>query len=76
MIRVGIVGGTGYTGVELLRLLLPHPEVADYYTARATQNQRWLAGMNKVQQMLDFRAGWHFGANPFDGVFEVHFAAK
>jgi N-acetyl-gamma-glutamyl-phosphate reductase len=27
MIRVGIVGGTGYTGVELLRLLLPHPEV-------------------------------------------------
>jgi N-acetyl-gamma-glutamyl-phosphate reductase len=28
MVRVGIVGGTGYTGVELLRLLLPHPEVA------------------------------------------------
>ena len=27
MIRVGIVGGTGYTGVELLRLLAQHPEV-------------------------------------------------
>ena len=27
MIRVGIVGGTGYTGVELLRLLALHPEV-------------------------------------------------
>lgn len=27
MIRVGIVGGTGYTGVELLRLLVLHPEV-------------------------------------------------
>lgn len=27
MIRVGIVGGTGYTGVELLRLLATHPEV-------------------------------------------------
>ena len=27
MINVGIVGGTGYTGVELLRLLLQHPEV-------------------------------------------------
>lgn len=26
-IRVGIVGGTGYTGVELLRLLARHPEV-------------------------------------------------
>jgi N-acetyl-gamma-glutamyl-phosphate reductase len=25
--RVGIIGGTGYTGVELLRLLLLHPEV-------------------------------------------------
>lgn len=28
MIKVGIVGGTGYTGVELLRLLAQHPEVA------------------------------------------------
>jgi N-acetyl-gamma-glutamyl-phosphate reductase len=27
MIRAGIVGGTGYTGVELLRLLVLHPEV-------------------------------------------------
>ncbi|MFZ5466542.1 MAG: N-acetyl-gamma-glutamyl-phosphate reductase [Pseudomonadota bacterium] len=27
MIRVGIVGGTGYTGVELLRILALHPEV-------------------------------------------------
>ena len=27
MIRVAIVGGTGYTGVELLRLLAFHPEV-------------------------------------------------
>ncbi len=27
MIKVGIVGGTGYTGVELLRILATHPEV-------------------------------------------------
>lgn len=27
MIKVGIVGGTGYTGVELLRLLAQHPRV-------------------------------------------------
>ena len=26
MIKVGIVGGTGYTGVELLRILATHPE--------------------------------------------------
>lgn len=28
MIKVGVVGGTGYTGVELLRLLAVHPEVS------------------------------------------------
>ncbi len=27
MIRVGLIGGTGYTGVELLRLLAGHPQV-------------------------------------------------
>ena len=27
MIKAGIVGGTGYTGVELLRLLVTHPAV-------------------------------------------------
>lgn len=27
VIKVGIVGGTGYTGVELLRILATHPEV-------------------------------------------------
>ncbi len=27
MIKVGVVGGTGYTGVELLRLLVNHPEI-------------------------------------------------
>ena len=28
MIKIGIVGGTGYTGVELLRLLATHPHGA------------------------------------------------
>ena len=27
MLAVGVVGGTGYTGAELLRLLVMHPEV-------------------------------------------------
>ena len=26
MIKIGIIGGTGYTGVELLRILIQHPE--------------------------------------------------
>ncbi|MBP2323614.1 NAD(P)-dependent dehydrogenase (short-subunit alcohol dehydrogenase family) [Kibdelosporangium banguiense] len=43
--------------VEALRgekfLILPHPEVADYYAARATQNDRWIAGMNKLQRKVE-----------------------
>ena len=36
MIKVGIVGGTGYTGVELLRLLVSHPQVKiEVITSRA-----------------------------------------
>jgi N-acetyl-gamma-glutamyl-phosphate reductase len=27
MIKAGIIGGTGYTGIELIRLLLGHPQV-------------------------------------------------
>ena len=27
MIKAGIIGGTGYTGIELIRLLLAHPQV-------------------------------------------------
>jgi len=36
MIPIGIVGGTGYTGIELLRLLARHPEVSlEVITSRA-----------------------------------------
>ncbi|WP_260610873.1 SDR family oxidoreductase [Streptomyces sp. WAC06614] len=31
-------------------LILPHPEVAGYYAARATDPDRWLTGMNHLQQ--------------------------
>ncbi|MGW2702175.1 SDR family oxidoreductase [Streptomyces sp. NPDC001340] len=31
-------------------LILPHPEVAEYYRARAATPDRWLAGMNHIQQ--------------------------
>ncbi|MFP5252645.1 MAG: SDR family oxidoreductase [Actinomycetes bacterium] len=34
-------------------LILPHPEVADYYRLRADDTDRWLAGMRKLQQKLD-----------------------
>lgn len=34
-------------------LVLPHPEVADYYRHRAGDTDRWLSGMNRLQQALD-----------------------
>jgi len=41
MIRVGIVGGTGYTGVELLRLLAAHPDLeVALITSRAESGRR------------------------------------
>jgi NAD(P)-dependent dehydrogenase (short-subunit alcohol dehydrogenase family) len=38
-------------------LILPHPEVAEYYAARATQNNRWLGGMNKLQRKVEDALG-------------------
>ena len=40
MISVGIVGGTGYTGVELLRLLLKHPNAKVTVLTSRTENGR------------------------------------
>lgn len=59
MIKVGIVGGTGYTGVELLRLLARHPQVE--LTAITSRKE---AGM-KVADMfpnLRGRVGLAFSA--------------
>lgn len=41
MIKVGIVGGTGYTGVELLRILVNHPDTeVVVITSRAEEGVR------------------------------------
>ncbi|NBM17400.1 SDR family oxidoreductase [Streptomyces sp. GC420] len=34
-------------------LVLPHPEVADYYRARAADTDRWLRGMNRLQRQWE-----------------------
>jgi NAD(P)-dependent dehydrogenase (short-subunit alcohol dehydrogenase family) len=34
-------------------LILPHPEVAGYYAARAAEPERWLGGMNKLQRTYE-----------------------
>ena len=45
MISVGIVGGTGYTGVELLRLLLRHPQVQVRILTSRTEAGKCVAEM-------------------------------
>jgi NAD(P)-dependent dehydrogenase (short-subunit alcohol dehydrogenase family) len=34
-------------------LVLPHPEVGDYYRMRAGDPDRWLRGMNRMQQRIE-----------------------
>lgn len=50
MVKVGIVGGTGYTGVELLRLLAQHPGVR-----LETITSRKEAGMNVSDMFPNLR---------------------
>jgi NAD(P)-dependent dehydrogenase (short-subunit alcohol dehydrogenase family) len=37
-------------------LILPHPEVAEFYQRRATDPDRWLSGMNRMQRTFDAAA--------------------
>jgi NAD(P)-dependent dehydrogenase (short-subunit alcohol dehydrogenase family)/DNA-binding NarL/FixJ family response regulator len=37
--------------------VLPHPEVHDYYVRRATDTDRWLHGMSRLQRRIDSSAG-------------------
>jgi NAD(P)-dependent dehydrogenase (short-subunit alcohol dehydrogenase family) len=34
-------------------LILPHPEAAEYYVARAAQPERWIGGMRKIQIQVE-----------------------
>jgi len=36
-------------------LILPHPEVADFFANKATDYDRWLAGMRNLQRGLERR---------------------
>lgn len=45
MLKVAVVGGTGYTGVELLRLLVTHPEVSLEMVTSRSEDGRAVADM-------------------------------
>jgi NAD(P)-dependent dehydrogenase (short-subunit alcohol dehydrogenase family) len=34
-------------------LILPHPQVRDFFVARASDTDRWLGGMNKLQRQVE-----------------------
>jgi hypothetical protein len=34
-------------------LILPHPEVAEYFRRKAGDYERWLRGMRRLQQKAD-----------------------
>ncbi|BBL75652.1 N-acetyl-gamma-glutamyl-phosphate reductase [Methylomagnum ishizawai] len=54
MIRAGIVGGTGYTGVELLRILATHPGVEiGAVTSRADVGKRVDAAYPNLRGFVD-----------------------
>jgi NAD(P)-dependent dehydrogenase (short-subunit alcohol dehydrogenase family) len=41
-------------GMETSRfLILPHPQVREYYGLRASDTDRWLRGMNRLQQRME-----------------------
>jgi len=48
------VADAAFAAIEEGRfLVLPHPEVAGYYAARATDTEKWLGGMRRLQQKID-----------------------
>ena len=50
MVKVAIIGGSGYTGLELLRLLSRHPEVE--LTGRYERDER-MADLDSVMREID-----------------------
>ena len=44
-IKVGIIGGTGYTGVELLRLLVVHPQVELMFISSRSEQGRTVSDL-------------------------------
>ena len=54
MKKIGIVGATGYTGVELLRILATHPEVEiSYVTSRSNAGTRVDAMFPNLRGFID-----------------------
>jgi N-acetyl-gamma-glutamyl-phosphate reductase len=63
MINIGILGGSGYGGAELLRLLLPHPDVE---IMLVTANEQAGKSVGEVHRNLYGLTDLQFQASPDD----------
>ena len=64
VIRVGIVGGTGYTGVELLRILAVHPEVSVSCITSRSEAGMPVADRSTTRTPADISSGTILMATP------------
>ena len=56
MIKVGIIGATGYAGGELVRLLLGHKEAEiEWYGSRSYVDQKYAKVYQNMFQLVDDR---------------------
>lgn len=54
MIKVGIIGATGYAGQELVRILLQHPEAeVVWYGSRSYVDQKYSSVFGNMVQLVD-----------------------
>lgn len=68
--RVAIVGAAGYTGGELLRLLLAHPEVSDIQAASESQAGRYLWSAHpNLRRRTELRFTRYADLGPADVLF-------
>lgn len=58
MVRVGIIGATGYAGGELVRLLLGHKDVEiKWYGSRSYVDQAYASVYQNMFQLVDAKSG-------------------
>ena len=63
VIKVGIVGGSGYTGVELLRLLAQHPQVELHaITSRADAGTPVSQMFPSLRGYVDLPEHWRYSS--------------
>lgn len=54
MIKVGIIGSTGYAGAEIVRILLNHPEAEIvWYGSRSYVDQKFASVFGNFTEIVD-----------------------